>query len=219
MKAVARWLVGLVACGALSGAAVGAPCAGFSDVDSTHAFCPNVEWMKNRSITLGCTSTTAFCPNDPVSRLAMAAFMNRLGTALTAQQLLVDTTTGTIDLDLSPVVCTTNAYTVTGYPRRAVVDLAFAGQAPTSLDFTADLVVTANNGSTWTSLNTAPSRVSVAGGQWGSIANLAVRDLDVGQSVRFGVRMSRAAGSGDLTSARCNLRVQVGNRDAASSPF
>ena len=58
-----------------------APCAGFTDVDDTSAFCPNVEWMKNRGITLGC-AVNLYCPNDLVTRLAMAAFMNRLGESL-----------------------------------------------------------------------------------------------------------------------------------------
>jgi hypothetical protein len=66
-----------------------APCAGFTDVDDTSAFCPNVEWMKNRGITLGC-APGLYCPSDPVSRLAMAAFMNRLGTYL--PPTLVDST-------------------------------------------------------------------------------------------------------------------------------
>ena len=65
-----------------STAALAAPCAGFTDVDDTSPFCGNVTWLKNRSITLGCTSTTLFCPGDFVSRLQMAAFMNRLGDSL-----------------------------------------------------------------------------------------------------------------------------------------
>lgn len=53
-----------------------APCAGFDDVDSANAFCPNVEWMKNRGITNGC-SATQYCPDNPVTRLQMAAFLAR----------------------------------------------------------------------------------------------------------------------------------------------
>ena len=68
--------------GLLSSTAQAAPCAGFTDVDDTSPFCGNVTWLKNRGITLGCTSTTLFCPSDFVSRLQMAAFMNRLGDSL-----------------------------------------------------------------------------------------------------------------------------------------
>ena len=56
----------------VSPAAQAAPCAGFTDVDDTSPFCGNVTWLKNRGITLGCTSTTLFCPGDFVSRLQMA---------------------------------------------------------------------------------------------------------------------------------------------------
>jgi hypothetical protein len=58
--------------------AVAAPCAGFTDVTDTDPFCPNVAWMKSRGITTGCTGTL-YCPGQAVSRLAMAAFINRLG--------------------------------------------------------------------------------------------------------------------------------------------
>jgi hypothetical protein len=60
-------------------AAHAAPCAGFTDVDDSSSFCVNVVWVKNRNITLGCTSPTLYCPNNAVTRLQMAAFLNRLG--------------------------------------------------------------------------------------------------------------------------------------------
>ena len=78
--------------------ALALPCAGFTDVDDTSPFCPNVEWLRNRGITLGCAANL-YCPTDAVSRLAMAVFMNRLGTALTPAQYAVDVATGAVDLD------------------------------------------------------------------------------------------------------------------------
>jgi hypothetical protein len=78
---IARLVLAFVV-GGVSSASLAAPCAGFTDVQDTSAFCPNVEWVKNRNITLGCTSPTLYCPNDPVTRLSMAVFMNRLGNAL-----------------------------------------------------------------------------------------------------------------------------------------
>ena len=75
-----KLLAPLVACSLLVAAeAFSAPCAGFTDVDSTDPFCTEVAWVKNRGITLGCTTTTLFCPNDPVTRLQMATFMYRQG--------------------------------------------------------------------------------------------------------------------------------------------
>jgi len=65
----------------LSASVAAAPCAGFTDVEDTDLFCPNVAWLKNRNITLGCEASL-YCPSAPVSRLAMAAFLNRLGNVL-----------------------------------------------------------------------------------------------------------------------------------------
>ena len=62
----------------VSQAVTAAPCTGFTDVDDSSGFCVNVEWMKNRGITLGITPTL-YGPNAPVTRLQMAVFMYRLG--------------------------------------------------------------------------------------------------------------------------------------------
>jgi hypothetical protein len=64
-----------------AGSAIAAPCAGFTDLDSTSQFCDEVTWMKNRGITMGCTATQ-YCPQQDVTRLQMALFMFRLGDAL-----------------------------------------------------------------------------------------------------------------------------------------
>jgi len=198
-----------------------APCAGFTDVDDTSAFCPNVEWLKNRAITLGCTSATSFCPGDAVSRLALAAFMNRLGAALTPVELAVSAAPGAIALDAMSVVCQTSDYAVTGYPRRAFVDLALAATADADASVGADLVKSTNGGASWTPLSAQAHRGYVPAGRWGSLANLASTDLAVGESVRFGVRMSRGglAGTVDLVDSRCELRAQIVNRNGTTSPF
>ena len=59
------------------------PCVGFTDVDSTNPFCSNIEWLKNRGITIGCTSLTLYCPADVVTRESMSIFLQRLGNAMT----------------------------------------------------------------------------------------------------------------------------------------
>jgi hypothetical protein len=183
--------------------------------------CSNVQWIRNRAITLGCTSTSVFCPTDFVTRLQMAAFMNRLGIALTPQQLVAEGALAApqLDLDTAPVACsTTPQFAVAGYPRRALVDLSLSAQAATSLDVTAVPVASYSNGP-WIPLATLSGRGSVTAGQWGHVSGVAVRDLNVGESVRFGMQLSRAAGSGDLTGGACQLRVQIVSRDGASPPF
>lgn len=80
-------LVAFVSLLGLTGRAFAAPCAGFSDVEDTDPFCPHVEWVKNRSITFGCAAGL-YCPAEPTSRLAMAAFLHRLGTALLPENVI-----------------------------------------------------------------------------------------------------------------------------------
>lgn len=201
-----------------------AQCAGYTDVSSASAFCANVQWIRNRGITQGCTAT-AYCPNDAVSRLAMAAFLNRLGTALTPVQLAVDVAPGAIDLDApnpANVVCQTPNYAVTDFPRRAFVDVAFSASAAADADFAADLVATTDNGATWAPLNAIfTNRGGVPAGRWGAIAGVGLRDLDVGQTVRFGLRVARDGlpGTADLVQSRCQLRTLIYSRNGASAPF
>ena len=104
-----------------------APCAGFTDVLDTDLFCPNVQWLKNRSITLGCTSSTLYCPTDTVTRLSMAAFMNRLGTALTPQSYFSEANVGFNDLDVMTFTCVTAVIPAANYPRIAVASGNLAG--------------------------------------------------------------------------------------------
>jgi hypothetical protein len=202
----------LVAACCSSPCALAAPCAGFTDVDDPSDFCQNVDWLKNRAITLGCHVPSAppiYCPKDNVSRLQMAAFLNRLGTALTPTQLPIEVAPGAIDLDPGVVVCQTPDFAVTDFPRRAYVDLA------------ADLAMSTNAGASWTNLNAFVNRGFVTANQWGSFSDIGFSDVAVGQTVRWGVRMTRGgiAGATDLADSRCQLRVLVYSRDGAASPF
>lgn len=61
-----------------------APCAGFSDVDTSSPYCSSVEWIKNRGVTLGCTASL-YCPQDDVTRLQMAIFLHRFSNAVHQQ--------------------------------------------------------------------------------------------------------------------------------------
>ncbi len=64
---------------ALPATALAAACAGFSDVDVSDAtYCSAVTFIKNKGVTLGCGDGSTYCPNDYVTRLQMALFMQRL---------------------------------------------------------------------------------------------------------------------------------------------
>jgi len=53
-------------------------CTPFTDVAAIDPLCANIQWIYNRSITLGC-GANLYCPAALVRRDQMAAFMNRLG--------------------------------------------------------------------------------------------------------------------------------------------
>jgi len=220
-------LAALAAAGTLAaGGAAAQNCANFGDVLASSPFCPSVEWMKNRVITTGCGDGSVYCPNDPVTRLSMAAFMKRLGDALTPVDLAPVAAAGSVVTPGSnpgPVVCATPDYAVTGFPRRAYVNAAVILSAPTAgIDVSATVVYSLNAGGSWTSVNNSDQYGTLYSGAspadrvtlspFGSV------DLAVGQSVRFGVRLGQLAGSGNVT-ASCHNRVQIANRNGAATPF
>ena len=222
-----HWIMdGLIAViiGAIATDTLAAPCADFTDVDDAVVgadFCQSVEWIKNRAVTAGCSSATLYCPGSAVSRLQMAAFMNRLGNALTPVHLPLDASPGAIDLDPGIVVCQTQEFEVEDFPRRAYADLTFNASAPADVSFAADLVMSLNDGASWTNLNAVPNRGFVSANRWGTLSDLAFADLAVGQKVRWGVRLTRGgiAGGADLSDSRCQLRVLVHSRKGAASPI
>ena len=130
-----------------------APCAGFADVADTDPACASVEWLRNRGITTGC-SATQYCPASPVTRAAMALFMNRLGAALTPQLGFVELSLAAVDPDASPVLCPTAVTAATAYPRQALVSAAFAGVSGGDLGFAIRPVVSSDGGTTWQPLGT-----------------------------------------------------------------
>ena len=56
---------------------------GFTDVDDDNVFVADIQWMKDNGITKGCNPPTndKFCPDKPVTRQQMSAFMHRLATS------------------------------------------------------------------------------------------------------------------------------------------
>lgn len=215
----AAGILSAVLCG-YSPQGAAAPCAGFIDVDSADLFCQNVEWIKNRKVTLGCLLPASYCPGEPVSRLQMAAFMNRLGTALTPLIVHLDDAGGALDLDLSPVVCPTLAQSIADFPRRAQVDATFSGTAPSGVDVAMRVVWSHDGGATWLPLSAAQSVTFVPAAQWSSASDFGTLDLPVGASARFGVQLTRSgAGGVDLSNTRCQVRASIGSRDGTTSPF
>ena len=216
----------LLALAALSAPAAFAQCAGFTDVpnDGPTGFCPSVEWVKNRSVTSGCGDGTTYCPQNTVTRLAMAAFMKRLGDALTPVQLVMDLRPGGVDIDANVVVCQTADLNVAGFPRTAYVDATLSATATADVSFAADVAMSTDGGATWTVLNPNANHGSVPANQFGSLSDIGSANLNVSvppQNVRFGLRLSRGSvvSATDLTDSRCQTRALIYSRTGASSPF
>jgi hypothetical protein len=200
-----------------------APCAGFTDVVDTSSFCPNVEWLKNRGVTTGCTAST-YCPADAVNRIAMAAFLRRLGDALTPLHVKTFSSGNSLNIDLNPVVCPTPVAnsTITGAPRKAHgLAVLNAVQTASAMDLAARFVESTDGGVSWVPVS--PDQAMTTTGQDRPTINVLLppRDLLVGSSYRYALRLSRAPGgsTGGLGNWNCSMRVTWENRNSATSPF
>jgi hypothetical protein len=203
-----------------------APCAGFTDVLDTDTFCPNVQWLKNRSITLGCTSSTLYCPTEPVTRLAMAAFMNRLGTALTPVSYFSEANPGFNDLDVVTFACVSSVVPVANYPRIAVVTGHLSGFATAGVAQWTSYIAwnTDGNGVTF------PLEISgqqqrggpVVANTWGGSSVFAAIPIAAGTQLQMAIHVTRDAmtgGTNDLTDSRCQLNAVVYNQNGTVPPF
>jgi hypothetical protein len=223
------YVVTLLALGLSAGPAVALPCVGFTDVEDTSPFCPNVEWLKNRAVTLGCSSATLYCPTDPVTRLSMAVFMNRLGKALTPVTLhkgALMTTPVTIT-PAGVMQCVTDDLPPATHPRTARFNGMVFGQpttyggswlqgwwkystdAGTTWDFVGNFQVTQFWGRDWA--------------DYGQVAGFPVlappMDLAAGSTYRFGVFVHGMGGTYTFNPLVCEVDVTVNSSNPATSPL
>jgi hypothetical protein len=204
--------------------ALASPCVGlppFTDIAQADIFCTDAEWLKNRGISTGCTSSAVYCPNNVVTRASMALFMQRLGTALSPQTLRVDTSTPTANLNAAApnIACQTVDFPVTGYPRKAIIDSTFAGAANGALEYQHEVYFSTDGGTTWNFTNGNINRNGTPGANWLSSNTKYIQDLDVGTTYRWGTRLGRESGTGNFSSSRCFLNVEILNRTGTATPF
>lgn len=215
---------------ALAGApAMAQNCVGFSDVPSNSAFCPSVEWVKNRGITTGCGNGTTYCPNDAVSRIGMAAFLQRMGDKLTPFIIEPAPTADSVSqllLTTPQVVCPTGDYNVVGYPRRAF----FTGRVnlynpSANGDFVTEMVYTddAPGSTAWKAVQNSASYQTLYSGMAPahdvSTYPGGYLDLAVGKTYRFGMRVSRYTGTTANVAAFCVNLVSIANRNSPTTPL
>jgi len=166
--------------------------------------------MKNRAVTLGCGGAN-YCPDNNVSRLSMAAFMKRLGDALSGIAILRVQTSGVLDFATAPIVCQTDPIAAATAPRRAVLDVIFAGLAGADNLARVQLMVSEDGGATWSDTQLFTPRATFRTGQWRSVRVAGHSDVEAGKTVRFGVQLSLPAGPGSVTNSTCRLRVRLEN--------
>lgn len=194
-------------------------CSGFTDVDASHPFCKHVDWLRNREVTLGCSSTTLYCSGDAVLRLSMAAFMNRLGNALSPR--IVDMPGGSTGLGIAApaIVCNTGDIVPTAYPRSAHVVGVVNIQATAAVAVAMHVVYSTNGGATWTSVNQAPPSLAGSAG-WinGSVRKGAI-PLEGATTYRLALRLNRLSGASTLGPWTCHLKAELASRTGMSAPY
>ncbi|MDH5286931.1 MAG: S8 family serine peptidase [Betaproteobacteria bacterium] len=197
-------------------------CKTFNDLASNDPFCPNVHWLYNRSITLGCDNVN-YCPNLPVIRLQMAAFMNRDGTAMTPVDLPL--VAGQIGMSLgggNTVTCfsPTASFTAANFPRRARLRgfaNLFGANANTTV--AVQYAFSTDGGATWGLVpdSSARTRVASAADEDRTVNVVGEMDLAVGQTYLFGLAFS-ASPSVALT-VYCANQARVHNRNGTAVPY
>lgn len=212
---IALMLAGLAHAASVSAAA----CAGFDDVDSASAFCPSVEWIRNRNVTLGCT-VNQYCPNDYVNRLQMAAFLSRLGSALTPIVLSSDLSLDATDIVPGAVVCMSGNGFAFAHPARATLDVVISAMATTDSSIALTLL-TSTDGQSWTAVSPDPVLSDLSANRWLAIEDVGSYDISPGSSPIFAIGISRegAAGASSLQGLRCKLRVRIVGETGTQSPY
>lgn len=216
--------LGVVAFGLFlsSGSAWATACAGaapFTDVAPGDIFCTDVEWLKNRSITLGCTSPTLYCPNDVVTRGTMALFMQRLGTLLTPT--IVYGSGFPNDPNAIPnYACQSSALAVANFPRSAKIQAwLWTHDAPATKEVRASIVYSTDGGTTWIDAGGFFRRDTVTAGENSNMSIYASIDLDTINNYKFGVSVTDVVTPAVLAFIDCEVVATVISRTGASSPF
>lgn len=211
---------------------------GFTDLLASNAFCPEVEWVRNRSITLGCGAGTTYCPNDPVSRLQMAIFLKREGDKLTPTIIEPPPQFNSAGQeDLSPpggvVRCASNEFVIApdSYPRRAHFTGRMNLYNPSASGlFVVDMVYTVTDpgqpaSTTWLPVPiTAHFLAMYQGAAFVPAHDVSTYphgylDLQVNKSYKFGMRVQRMIGTTSNVAVNCTNIVSIASRSSAARPF
>jgi len=219
MKTIRSLLVALTLLPISQGAAASS-CLGpspFDDIPQNDPICSNADWLKNRGVTLGCTSNL-YCPLDPVTRAQMALFMNRLAVALVPSVNLTEDITTPVALGLPSFHCVTPQYVITDFARQIVLIGHVSALLNAAGSYSATIVYNTTGVSndfdqfaSGTTERTAASAATYAHASTSTAVN-----LDVGTTYRFALRVLRVNGATDAAQVRCNLMQMLLPRERNS---
>jgi len=194
----------------------------FTDVPTASPHHDDISTIGRVGITGGC-GPGLYCPTQTVQRDQMASFVARTLRALTPVYrtgVSGMAGTGPLDLDASPVICQTGSFTGTVATFvRVDSTVSLEAAASSLMGFTANIAFSGDGGATWTP---APewwgSRSSAdQAGVWGNAASNAFFMPGTGAPIRFGVQVSRQAGTTDASNGRCRVVAQITYNDAGAS--
>ena len=219
MRLLRKWMLSLSL--AFAPLPAFAQSCGFNDVFPTDFFCNNVEWIGNRNVTLGCTAM-AYCPNNNVLRSQMAAFLNRLGTALTPTILrTIDAPVPPDDYDPPAILCASAAQLpITDFPRPASFAATLMNfNASATKTVQGQLVYSTDNGANWLPTGDAVMWQTVDPAERTTLALVGGSlPLNVGASYLFAIRATTNNPAATVQ-GECQLNVRIENRNGTSTPF
>jgi hypothetical protein len=199
-----------------------APCGSFTDVDPADPgivpFCDSLDWIKNRSITLGC-DTNLYCPNQGVTRLQMAAFMKRLGDALIHRLVIRSEAQANLSLTTNALICLSPPEAPAAYDRTAAlsasVSAASNGAGPST--FSMKPVYSEDDGATLTfGVGQSARATSLNTTTQVNVANFSAASLLAGVTYRFGIIVQPAPGTTGLTAVACTLSADLRPKQIAN---
>ena len=190
-------------------------CAGFADVDAASPFCGNVTWLVNRAVTLGCADG-AYCPFASVSRVSMAALMNRLAASVGPGVASDQREWTAIDVYSSIGICGMPLPPASDQARSVQLDAVVTAFGQADLDFVVGF------GPTLPAFSyVIPSTpLSVRAGRWTQVRLVGSLDLPLATSSVHVMLVNPAFGSAVVDKVACNFRVRIDNRNefAVASP-
>ncbi len=196
---------------------VAASCGGFTDVTGADLYCNSVEWLRNRSITTGCTASQ-YCPPEAVTRASMALFLHRLGGAITPLLGMTERTQA-VAINDEPIVCAgTSDLAPDAYPRNVQALFSASVETTGALTVGVTLVASRNAGATWEPVSLTRMRAQTAVAAWRSASGHGVLAVNAGDAVRFGLQLVREEGNASVSSVRCQVAWMGVNRDGAAPP-